>query len=209
MPASIGYTVATKTDLKNIADTIRVSGYLRFVLETYSWYVFVESVSNTPDDLNIIQPTAGTGRWFRVKSYVLANDISDLEEAVEDFIGNALTDTSTIDFTYNDSTGSIEAAIVSNSIGNSHIADNALSISKVNLLASELSSKAASSHTHSTSDITNLIETIQDNISTFIQAGSNITIDYNDVGNLLTISASSGGGAMTWDTIDIETWDGM
>lgn len=40
-----------------------------------------------------------------------------------------------------------------------------------------------------------LAELIQDNIATFLQAGTNITLSYNDVANTLTINATGGGGA--------------
>ena len=37
-------------------------------------------------------------------------------------------------------------------------------------------------------------EQIQDMLSTFLVAGTNITLTYSDVGNTLTIDASGGGG---------------
>lgn len=211
MPASTGYTVNTITDLKNISTDIRVTGYLRFVLDTTSWYVFIETATNTPDNVNIIQPTNGSGRWFRLKSYVLASDVNNLQETIEDVIGAALINSSTITFSYNDAAGTIQANIATNAITNTHVANNALSISKINSLESQLNSKANTIHNHVPTDITDLIETIQDSVAAFLQAGSNIVIDYNDQDNLLTISSSGGGsgGITTWDTIDIDTWDGL
>lgn len=51
-----------------------------------------------------------------------------------------------------------------------------------------------SAHTHSVSDIINLTEYIQDTMSTTLVAGSNVTLNYNDTLNTLTISATGGGG---------------
>jgi hypothetical protein len=43
-------------------------------------------------------------------------------------------------------------------------------------------------------------EDIQDMIASFLQAGTNVTLTYNDAGNHLTIDATGGGGAVTpWD----------
>lgn len=46
------------------------------------------------------------------------------------------------------------------------------------------------SHTHVSSDISELAEAIDDRIAALLQAGSGVTISYNDAANTLTISAS-------------------
>lgn len=51
----------------------------------------------------------------------LSTTISDFNEAAQDAVGNALVDTSTIDFTYNDGAAIITADIVLGSIANTHI----------------------------------------------------------------------------------------
>lgn len=57
-----------------------------------------------------------------------------------------------------------------------------------------LDGKAPLVHTHAPSDITALVEFIQDTVAAFLVQGSNVTLTYNDVANTLTIAASGGGG---------------
>jgi len=51
--------------------------------------------------------------------------VSDFDEAAQDAVGSALTDSSTIDFTYNDGSNTISAAVQLLSLTNSHIAAGA------------------------------------------------------------------------------------
>lgn len=50
-----------------------------------------------------------------------ASTISDFNETAQDAVGTILTDSSTIDFTYNDAGNTITAAVVANSIGNTQL----------------------------------------------------------------------------------------
>lgn len=61
-------------------------------------------------------------------------------------------------------------------------------------LQTALDAKAASSHTHTVSNITDFAEGVDDRVSTLLVAGSNITLTYNDGANTLTIASSGGGG---------------
>jgi hypothetical protein len=66
-----------------------------------------------------------------------------------------------------------------------------------------LATKAASSHTHTSSAITDLQETVEDYIGAAITAGSNVTVSYNDTTGKTTISASGGGA--TSDIIGLKS----
>lgn len=72
-----------------------------------------------------------------------------------------------------------------------HKADGSL---KDVVRSSDLSAKANSSHTHTTTDITALAEYIQDAVGTMLTAGSNITLTYDDGTGTLEIAAAGGGG---------------
>jgi hypothetical protein len=50
--------------------------------------------------------------------------------------------------------------------------------------------KAASSHTHSTGDITSLLEYLQDQVAALLGAGANISLSYDDTGGTLTIAVT-------------------
>lgn len=66
-----------------------------------------------------------------------------------------------------------------------------------NYVDTGLSGKAASTHTHTASEVTDFSEAVDDRVSALLTAGSNITLTYNDVANTLTIDASGGGSGLT------------
>ena len=54
-------------------------------------------------------------------------------------------------------------------------------------LQSALDAKAASSHTHTASQITDFSEAVDDEVATLLQAGTDVTVTYNDAANTLTV----------------------
>jgi len=57
------------------------------------------------------------------------------------------------------------------------------------------------SHTHTSGQITDFAEAVDDRVAALIVAGSNITVTYDDTGNTLTIASIAGGAAVaTTDT---------
>lgn len=56
---------------------------------------------------------------------------------------------------------------------------------------------AAISHTHSSADITDWNEAVDDRVAALLVQGSNVTLTYNDAANTLTIAATGGGGGIT------------
>ena len=54
---------------------------------------------------------------------------------------------------------------------------------------------AASSHTHTASEVTDFAEAVDDRVGSLLVAGSNVTLTYNDAGNALTIAATTGGSS--------------
>lgn len=69
-------------------------------------------------------------------------------------------------------------------------------------LQTALDAKAASSHTHTASAVTDFSESIDDRVAALLTAGTNITLTYNDGAGTLTIDAAGGGGgaspALAW-----------
>jgi hypothetical protein len=189
MPASIGYSVPDITALKAIDASIRVTGYLRSVVTKRAWYMFISTATDIADDNNIIQPTTGTGRWFKSSSLILAADILDFNESIDDRIGVLLNDSATLDVVYDDTTNSLTINIKTDSISDSQV--SSLSIATINGLTAALNAKADISHIHNPSNITDLTEFIDDRVSALIQQGTGITVNYNDTSNTLTISAQT------------------
>lgn len=54
----------------------------------------------------------------------------------------------------------------------------------------QLNGKAASSHTHTASEITDFSEAVDDRVSSLVVAGTGITSTYNDVANTLTVATT-------------------
>lgn len=72
-----------------------------------------------------------------------------------------------------------------------------------NLIATAVGNIDARLHTVEIASPTGMTqEQIQDMMSTFLVAGTNVTLSYNDTGNTLTISASGGGGGLTQEQVE-------
>jgi hypothetical protein len=252
MPVSAGYKVNDLTELKALTTSDKITGYARLVASIPAWFSYNSSSTATGDDIDIITPNSGSGRWLRAPKTPIASDIASLSEYIDDrvatllqqgsnitisyddsantltiaasatsytdeqaqdAIGAALTDSSTVNLEYVDGSNQITASIIAGSIVDSLIAsDAAIAQTKINGLTSSLGGKSDVGHTHTSSDISGFGEAVQDVIGSFLIQGSNITLDYNDVSNTLTISSSgsSGGGLGNWDDLygaDSSNWD--
>lgn len=67
-------------------------------------------------------------------------------------------------------------------------------ISDVTNLQTTLDGKAASSHTQAASTITDFSEAVDDRVGSLLQAGSGISLNYDDTANTLTITNTGGSG---------------
>lgn len=74
-------------------------------------------------------------------------------------------------------------------VGHTHV------IADVTDLQSELDSKAMALHTHSSSNISNFAEAVDDRVAALIVPGANITATYDDVAGTLTLASTGGGGS--------------
>jgi hypothetical protein len=61
-------------------------------------------------------------------------------------------------------------------------------------LQTQINGKADTVHTHTASQITDFSEATDDRVAALLQAGTNVTLNYNDAANTLTINSSGGGG---------------
>ena len=135
----------------------------------------------------------------------VATDITNFDEQSQDAVGGIFTDTSSISLSYSDSTPSISASVKDSGITNSMIF-GAIDASKIgsgivnntefgyldgvtSSIQSQLNSKAVSGHLHTSADIADFSESVDDRVSSLLNAGTGITLSYNDSGNLLTINS--------------------
>lgn len=59
--------------------------------------------------------------------------------------------------------------------------------------------RTPTTHSHATTDVTNLAEFIMDTVAAFLVQGANVTLNHDDAGNTLTIAAAASGGATLAD----------
>ena len=135
----------------------------------------------------------------------VATDITNFDEQSQDAVGGIFTDTSSISLSYSDSTPSISASVKDSGITNSMIF-GAIDASKIgsgivnntefgyldgvtSSIQSQLNSKAASGHSHTSADITDFSESVDDRVFSLLSAGTGIQLTYNDSGNSLSIDA--------------------
>lgn len=188
MPAQVGYHIATINELRGIDSSVRTQGYSRLVGETKSWYMFVSAATDAADNINIVEPLAGTGRWFRAGAFIAPSEIVGLPEVIDDRVGSLLQDSPTVDVEYNDTSNSLTLNVKPDSIGDTEV--SSISISSVTSLPTVLSSKSDIGHSHSPASIANLEEYIQDVVASLLQQGTNISLSYNDTANTLSISGT-------------------
>lgn len=194
MPISpAGWSTPTLTTLKAIGDDIRSAGYARLVIDQRAWYVFVPTATDISDEPYVIIPDVGSGRWFRLKSHVTTADVVALEEFIEDVIAGALSNTGDISFAYSDASNTITANIRTGVIVDADVNSSAaIAQSKIANLVSDLSNKANVNHTHTSSNISDFSESVDDRVATFLVAGTNVSLVHDDALNTLTINVDVG-----------------
>lgn len=189
MPSPAGWAIADIASLKNIGTDVRSTGYVRLVVSKKAWYIFIETATDTADDDAIVAPTTGNGRWFRVISTVTSNSVLGLEEYIEDVLAGTLNNDGDIFFNYNDTAGTITSLIKPGVIVDADISNSAsIAQNKIANLTADLNNKANISHIHTASDVSNFSESVDDRIAALLQAGSNVSLIYDDNVNTLTIN---------------------
>ncbi len=155
-------------------------------------------------DVSVSSPSSGdvltyTGSYWENKQ----SSSSYTDEQAQDSVGTILANTSSISLSYNDNLPSISADVRDSGIVNSMIYSgvDALKIGSgivdntefgyldgvTSSIQSQLNSKAASGHLHTSADITDFSEAVDDRVSSLLSAGTGIQLTYNDSGNSLSI----------------------
>lgn len=155
-------------------------------------------------DVSVSSPSSGdvltyTGSYWENKQ----SSSSYTDEQAQDSVGTILANTSSISLSYNDNSPSISADVRDSGIVNSMISSGIDSVKigsgtvsniefgyldgVTSSIQSQLNSKAASGHLHTSADITDFSEAVDDRVSSLLSAGTGIQLTYNDSGNSLSI----------------------
>lgn len=113
-----------------------------------------------------------------------AATISDFNEAAQDAVGGILTDSATLDFTYDDGLNTISAAVLDSPLLGGQ--NSAYHLDRTNHTG-----------TQTAATISDFSEAVDDRVAALLVAGTNVTLTYNDVANTLTIDSTGGGGSYT------------
>lgn len=157
-----------------------------------------------------------TGRadtWLATKTTSNLTEGSNLyftDERAQDAVGSALTDTSTVDFTYNDGSNTISASVIQSGIDHGSISGLSDDDHTQYHNDSRANTWLATKSTSDLSEGSNLYytdERVDDRVNALLQAGTNVSLVYNDLANTLTINAT-GGGSSSDSFVTIQTDSG-
>ena len=136
---------------------------------------------------------------------ITSGDVTDFDEAVTDLIGAKVKAGVGIGVAFNDATGETTITnIASGGTGGGPIAAAAVSFTPAGgMTATDVqaailevnSTKAALTHNHNSSAIADFSEAVDDRVAALLQAGSGVTLSYNDAAGSLTITATGGGSS--------------
>ena len=134
----------------------------------------------------------------------------NFDESVQDIVGGMIAGAGG---TYNDADGTVtlpsggggEVLSVAGRTGNVtlSVADltDASSLATDAELTSGLAGKANTSHTHTSLNITDWAEAVQDTVAAMLTSGANVTLTYDDAAGKVTVTASGGDAELMRDTI--------
>ena len=133
----------------------------------------------------------------------------NFDESVQDIVGGMIAGAGG---TYNDADGTVTlpsgggaVSSVAGRTGNValSVADltDASSLATDAELTSGLAGKANTTHTHTSLNITDWAEAVQDTVAAMLTSGANVTLTYDDAAGKVTVTASGGDAELMRDTI--------
>lgn len=135
----IGYSISDISAIKALPTALLQNGYARLCRSVNAWFSYNPTSTATADDVSILLPASGVGRWFKLKADVAATDVLNFSEAIDDRVAALVQNSSTVSASYNDTANTLTFSVVGGSIGDAQV--SSLSQSKITNLTSDLASK--------------------------------------------------------------------
>lgn len=139
MTVKTGYSISDISAIKALPTALLENGYARLCRSVNAWFTYNSTSTTTGDDVSILLPASGIGRWFKLKADVAATDVLNFSEAVDDRVAALIQNSSTVSASYNDATNTLTFSVVGGSIGDAQV--SSLSQSKITNLTSDLAGK--------------------------------------------------------------------
>jgi hypothetical protein len=219
--------------LVKVTSNDQTSGYLAAKIIGKSGEIVVSTLNpGASEQLEISLPNVGTAGTYgsasvipvfttdtegRITSVTLTNvqitssNITNFTEEVQDVIGNALIDSSNIDFSYNDVTNQISADRTDTTVNAGSYGDGSNSVIITVDAKGRLTSASSTPIVVTSGSITNFTEDVQDVVGSFIADTSNIDFSYSDLLNQLSadltntgVTAGSYGTASNVSTVTVD-----
>jgi hypothetical protein len=170
--------------------------------DTTAGYLFgklvVDNGTNAVNPLESAILSAGGDEDFRIrldqtKLSLTASQTTDFNEAAQDAVGGILTDTTTIDFTYNDTSNQITADLKNTTV----IAASYGSATQVGTFTVDAQGRLTAASNTSiaipSTQITDFTEAVQDAMGGTLVDSTSVDFVYNDIANTQTANVIPGG----------------
>jgi hypothetical protein len=139
MTVKTGYSISDVSAIKALPTALLLDGYARLCRSVNAWFSYNPTSTTTADDVSVLLPASGTGRWLKLKADVAATDVLNFNESVDDRVASLIQNSSTISASYNDAANTLTFSVVNASIGDAQV--SSLSQAKITNLTSDLASK--------------------------------------------------------------------
>jgi hypothetical protein len=124
MTVKIGYSISDVSAIKALPTALLLDGYARLCRSVNAWFSYNPTSTATADDVSILLPASGTGRWFKLKADVAATDVLNFNESVDDRVAALVQNSSTISANYNDAANTLTFSVVNASIGDTELSNS-------------------------------------------------------------------------------------